>query len=244
MHDRITISQYEHDDDIITMVAKAFGAFQKAKDIDDNWLDNELGNILIYAFLEQVLEAPKLYNKIELLASGHSQTAVSGGGLHLYNAGSDSSPNYQLVFSKSNIHNDITATIDMAIADAKGIIKGIKNELYLIENPILATNFPETTANLLANILVPKKSKVNQAENAFGVFLGYTLNLPSVPNTAFRTALASKMQADISAHAQYITDKIIAEGLDNYSFYFYFLPFNDAEREKKTVMQNILRGGS
>lgn len=244
VHDRVTISQYEYDEDVTTMVAKAFGAFQKAKDIDDIWLDSELGNILVYAFLEEVLGAPKLYNKIELLASGHNQTALSGGGVHLFNAGSDSYPSFQLVFSKSNIHNDIKAAIDMAISDAKEIIKGIKKELFLIENSILATNFPETTANLLANILVPKKSKENQAQNAFGIFLGYSLILPGIPNNIFRTVLAAKMQADISAHAQYISEKIIAEGLDNYSFYFYFLPFNEAEREKKAVMQSILRGGS
>jgi hypothetical protein len=244
VHNRMAISQYECDDDIATMVAKAFGAFQKAKDIDEAWLDNELGNILIYAFLEEVLEAPKLYNKIELLASGHSQSALSGGGAHLFKAGSDSSPHFQLVFSKSNIHNDITAAIDMAITATKEVIEGMKKELLFIENSILATNFPEHTANLLANILVPKKAKGNQAQNAFGVFLGYSLNLPGVPNDTFRAVLATKMQTDISVHAKYISNKIAAEGLDNCSFYFYFLPFNNAEREKKTVMQNILRGGS
>lgn len=243
IHDRVTISGYESNEDIATMVAKAIGAFQKAKDIDESWLDNELGNILIYAFLEQVLEAPKIYTKIELLASGHEQTALSGGSVHLLNTGSDSAPAYQLVFGKSNINNDITAAIDMAIDAVKGVVSGINNELRLISNPILSTNFPDSTAKLLANILVPTKSKDKQVPNAFGIFLGYSLNLSGVPNDAFRAAVAAKMQADISCQSKYLADKITAEGLDGYSFYFYFLPFNNAEIEKKTVMKNILQGG-
>lgn len=244
VQDRVLIDKSKSVKEIVNLTGRAFGAFRKAEDIDTTWLDNELGNILIYAFLEQVLNAPKIYNKIELFSHGHEQTALSGGGVHLFNAGSIDTPNYQLVFGKSNINNDITAAIDMAISATKAVVGSIKKELFLIENPILFTNFPEITANLLANILVPKKSKDRQAQNAFGIFLGYSLQLSGANNDTFRTALAAKMQEDISSHAEYISHKIASEGLNGYPFYFYFLPFNNADAEKKTIMQNILSGGN
>lgn len=241
VQDRMTIDRFEIDRDIPTM-AKSFGTFKKVE--DDIWLDNELGNIIIYAFLEQILGAPKLYNKIELIASGHEQVAFSGGGVHLYNAGSDSSPDYQLVFGKANIDNDIKLAIDNAFDAINKVIHNTRNELLLIENSILSTRFPEIVAKRLANILKPQKSIGRQAQNAFGVFLGYSINLTGVSNANFRAALTAKMQSDIKDHAKYISDKIVKEGFENYSFYFYFLPFNDATIEKKSVLKNILQGGN
>lgn len=43
-------------------------------------------------------------------------------------------------------------------------------------------------------------------------------------------------------HAAYISQKIKDCGLENHAFYFYLLPLNDAETEKKTIMQHVLDG--
>jgi hypothetical protein len=51
------------------------------------------------------------------------------------------------------------------------------------------------------------------------------------------------MKLDIRSHVSYIADKIKAARMERYSFYFYFLPLNDADREKQSIMQSILRGG-
>lgn len=241
VQDRISIERYNVERDIST-VAKTLNALNNAS--CDSWLNNELGNIIIYTFLEEVLGAPKLYNKVELISTGHGEVAYSGGGVHLYNAGSKDDPNYQLVFAKANIDDDIKSAIDNAFEEIKNVINNTNKELHLIENVILSTQFPEHTAKSLANILRPKKANHAQADNAFGVFLGYSLQLNGVPNARFRELLTCKMQADIKSHTDYILDKIKEENLDNYSFYFYFLPFNNANIEKEAVLKNILQGGS
>ena len=49
------------------------------------------------------------------------------------------------------------------------------------------------------------------------------------------------MNIDIKAHAAYIVRKIKEENLSAHSFYFYILPFNDAD-EKLSIMNELLGG--
>ena len=52
-----------------------------------------------------------------------------------------------------------------------------------------------------------------------------------------------KMDLDIKAHVAYIKEKIKETNLGMHSFYFYILPFNDADDEKKNIMNVLLEGG-
>ena len=51
-----------------------------------------------------------------------------------------------------------------------------------------------------------------------------------------------KLEQDAQEHTAYISQKIKDCGLENHAFYFYLLPLNDAENEKKTIMQHVLDG--
>ena len=57
-----------------------------------------------------------------------------------------------------------------------------------------------------------------------------------------RQMIQEKMEQDAQAHAAYIAKKIKDNGLENHAFYFYLLPLNDAEAEKKSIMQHVLDG--
>ena len=50
------------------------------------------------------------------------------------------------------------------------------------------------------------------------------------------------MQEDIRRNIDYILKKINDNFLGQHSFYFYVLPFNDAEDEKKTIMEAVMKG--
>ena len=54
--------------------------------------------------------------------------------------------------------------------------------------------------------------------------------------------MQEKLEQDAQQHAAYISQKIKDCGLENHAFYFYLLPLNDAETEKKTIMQHVLDG--
>ena len=58
----------------------------------------------------------------------------------------------------------------------------------------------------------------------------------------YKEKVNRRLELDIKQHASYIANKIITKGLDGHSFYFYILPFNDAETDKKEIMEHIMKG--
>ena len=49
-----------------------------------------------------------------------------------------------------------------------------------------------------------------------------------------------KIKKDIERAVDTIKKKIDGLSLKGYSFYCYYLPFNDAEKDRKTIMDNII----
>ena len=80
-------------------------------------------------------------------------------------------------------------------------------------------------------------------DNAFGIFLGYTLDIDATmySNAQFRDAVMQKLKADIQNIAPYIERKVNSFGLTGYSFYFYILPFNNAKEDRANII-NKLKG--
>ncbi|HKK83019.1 MAG TPA: Hachiman antiphage defense system protein HamA, partial [Atribacterota bacterium] len=115
----------------------------------------------------------------------------------------------------------------------------------VVESTVFSQTYDPQTIDFLKDIIIPSKKKNAIVDKAFGVFLGYSLGLkPSNLSTAeFRTEFAKKMDTDIKAHVAYIVNKIKTENLGNHSFYFYILPFNDADNEKQSIMNTVLGGG-
>ena len=91
---------------------------------------------------------------------------------------------------------------------------------------------------------MPQQNKTNHLDMAFGVFLGYTikLNRQVTNNQEYRDAVKEQLQNDIQYIQSYIEMKIKENGLSGYSFYFYLLPFNDADSEKISIIQELLSG--
>ena len=95
----------------------------------------------------------------------------------------------------------------------------------------------------MKDILVPNPSKTNRYNTSYGVFLGYTLGLgKDYPVHEYEELAEQKMQADIKCYVPYILQKIQDCGLGMHSFYIYVLPFNDAEEEKKSIMEAVREG--
>jgi len=51
------------------------------------------------------------------------------------------------------------------------------------------------------------------------------------------------MVVDIQSQLDYIKQKISDANLLNCSFYFYLVPFNNADTEKHSIMNNLINGG-
>lgn len=206
---------------------------------------NDLGEIMLYVFLEQVLGAPKIMSKVEL-QTGAKQYNSKCDGIHLLSLEQTfGMPYYHMVFGTSSIVGDMKKAVDTAFDAIVEIEKQSTQERILAENTVFSKSFDKDTVQKIKDLLIPSKGQSVPYDTAYGVFLAYNLGLNPANYSAvdFRRALTQKMDTDIRNHAAYIASKINALGLGNHSFYFYILPLNDADAEKTQIMDRVMNGG-
>lgn len=221
---------------------KALRAMKKNGAADQKGTGNELGEILLYAFLEEILGAPKIFSKVELNAVS-TPFGKESDSVHLLQI--DDTPGmsvYQTVFGTSRIQGDIQDAIDNAFDAIMRIEQENGQGIQLLARNSLREFFDIETAARLTKTIIPQPNDSVINERAYGIFLGYTLGLnpENRSNAEFRQALDKKMEEDIRHHVTYIANKIKRLNLETKSFYIYFVPFNDAEVDKKQVMEDLM----
>lgn len=203
-----------------------------------------LGEMLLYVFMEQELNAPKIMSKIEIDDLG-GRTCSKSDGVHLLAINNNGQLFHQLVFGASDIFGNLSVSVDRAFDKIIEIENNSDVELKMVENTAHGNIYDVDTTNYMVNLLIPKKSNVPKPDMAYGVFLGYTLSLDYTvtDNNKYRIAAKEQMQKDIVALQPYIEQKIRDNGLSGYNFYLYIVPFNDAPTEKTSIISEMLRGG-
>ena len=92
---------------------QALRIMRKRGAADAKGTGNELGEIMIYAFLEEKLKAYKLLSKIEL-STDAAQYLSEADGIHFLCSDGTSGSYNQMVFGASNIVGEIKEAIDQA----------------------------------------------------------------------------------------------------------------------------------
>ena len=237
---RATIEQFKAEDDAEAIGLKAIELLRQANNPNDTGAGGELGEILLYLFLENKLNAPKLLSKVELKTSSN-QYVFGSDGVHLLQIDNTT---FQLVLGESKIKGKLSSAVDEAFESIKKVSKDPSNELRLIEKNILSESFDAATTEYIKSLIVPlKKEATLNVDNAFGIFLGYTLDIDAelYSNNQFREAVIQKLKNDIKYISLYIEQKINTSKLTGYSFYFYILPFNNAKEDRASII-NKLKG--
>ena len=186
----------------------------------------------MYTFLEQVLNAPKLFNSITL-SSSHSKSEA----VHMLNI---DGLNTKLIFGTSKILSDVNLAIISAFDKIKTIESVLSEERnILMDFRLLNSEFDTDTAEKIKSIVIPTKSTSTPVENAFSIFIGYTLEGvgKTLSNDEYLSKLQEKLILDIHNASELIKSKINELELYGYSFYIYFVPFNKAELDKLAIVE-------
>src|SRR6056297_1417131 len=163
---RAQMDQFRLDDDLEVVGAKAIGLVKDACNMDPAWMGEELGDIMLYVFLEQILDAPKLFSKIELTQFGNQHT-LNGGGVHLLPLGNiGPTPSYQMIFGKSNVIGDLQDAIDNAFDHITAIRDNTSKELRVVESTVFSQTYDAQTTDFLKNIIIPSKKKNTLVDKA------------------------------------------------------------------------------
>ena len=233
-------SNYEIAGDIESVSSYAIDAYRRKLRRDPE--TNHFNEIMLYSFLEGALGAPKLFSKMELQnRSGEYETLSSG--IHILFLRRGDVPFNQVVLGASDTEESLTSAIDRAFDQIAKIASGVGEDYELVESSVYDREFDNETNAALEGIIVPKKGVTfNKPEKAFGLFVGYSLETADKPrgNDEFIAFAQEKMEADIKAAIPYIEGKVAALGLENHSFYVYFLPLNEALKDKESIIRDAL----
>lgn len=242
VYSRAQIKQYMDDDELSALAYDAI-AYIKAMIASGKMLSgNELGELLLYIFLEQVLNAPKLMSKVEFDNHGGFFTSESAG-IHLL-AAHAAVPFNQVVLGTSMINGNLQAAIDSAFSNAQKLKTRKKDERRFVESNIFAASFPANVYDQLESIILPAEISGKKPDTAFGMFIGYTLNGVSHSGKStdeYQNDVFTQLKTDVLNQVPFIESKVTQYGLDGYSLYIYLLPFSDADEDKKDIMDKLLQ---
>lgn len=241
---RTALEDFHINDDDDSVISQALKVMRENGAADTKGTGNELGEMLVYTLLEEKLDAPKILSRVELStdAVNYSSECES---IHLLTLGeADGQATYEMVFGTSNIVGDIQDAIDNAFEAILRIEKRSAREIKMVEKTALSRFYKESEIDFIKKLIIPQQGGSGDYEIAYGVFLGYTLgiNPAGYTNEQYAAMVEKRLDLDIKSHAAYIAKKIVDLGLDGHSFYFYILPFDDAELNKKEIMENVMKG--
>lgn len=241
---RAMLEQFRKNDDLDAAIERAIQTMRENGSGDKKGVGNELGEMMIYAFLEGKLSAPKLMSRVEL-STDLSQYQSACESIHLFSDIDENGvPFNQMVFGASNIVGDIRDAVDNAFDAILRIKNHTSREIQMVEKTALDRSFDDEEIAFLKDTIIPTPNAQSRYNTAYGIFLGYSIGIKAEdhPEIEYEKLVTKKMTDDIQHHTQYIADKIKGNGLGMHSFYIYILPFMDAESNKSEIMDHVMKG--
>lgn len=245
VHSRLQVHNLIESEEYGTIAIKALRLMNQNGRPDEKGTGNELGELLLYIFLEQVLGAPRLMSKVEISRLSSVMTSKSDG-IHLLTY-EGSTPFNQLVFGASLIDNGLNEAIDSALNHIMKIKASKSSEYRLVESSSFYQVLDDKDKKIVKSIIIPQKANIDRPAMAFGMFIGYKLDSPigNYDDNEYRKLVVKQMEQDIATASDYMNTRLSALGLSKHSFYMYMLPFNNAVLDKKRIMEQLMSiGGS
>ena len=225
-----------------TIILEALSHLRKTTSDKDRGAGGELGEILLYLFLEQDLKAPKLFSKVELKTSAQDYVKGSDGIHFKFRTIGTGEKILQLVIGEAKIQNKLDDGISSALDSVDAYLKNNIQDRNLLDTHLMEQIVDKEEAALLREYIlsIPRKKK----ETIFGIFIGYTINYTGEKDTndEYDKKVIDENIKQVLGYQQNIIDEINNRHLSNYEFNFYLLPFHNAMRDRKVIMNNLTDG--
>jgi len=214
--------------------------------------DGELGELLLFCFLEGYLDAPKILTKLQLKTS--NQLYVNGSdGVHLKKL---SDNKYQLIFGESKTYAKLNYAFENAFKsiyefvneiNAKGKYKsGINFEKGLISSNLDLDIFDKDEQEIINVLLYPKEIEKYDfsLDDAFSIFVGYQINIENeqrkYSSEDFHIKIETKIVNEIETYKNNIYKLIEKYSLIGYTFYIFIIPFTNIDENRKKILKKVL----
>jgi len=223
------------------LILEALDHLRKINSEKDSGAGGELGEILLYLFLEQDLKAPKLFSKVELKTSTNDYIKGSDGIHFKFRETNDRKKILQLVIGEAKINNDIKDGINNAFKSINQYVTDNTQDIRLLDKHIMDQLIDDNEAKILIKYLLG--DDVEPYETVFGVFIGYSINYDENinDNDTYKTNIKNETLRIVSENKENIERKIKEYKISNHEFNFYFLPFHNAERDRKEIIDQLTK---
>lgn len=212
--------------------------------------DGELGELLLYCFLEAQLGAPKILSKLELKTAKNNYVNGSDG-VHFLKLPDG---NFQLIFGEAKMYKSITYAFDRALKsihefkfeiNGKGDSKsGINYEKALISDNLVKETFNEEERTFLESLIYPSNDNCFYVDDAFGIFIGFEITISEeekgMNNLDFRNMVKERIKESVNGCLANIKKQILNYALQGHDFYIYVVPFTDIDKNRKKILGDII----
>lgn len=219
---------------------KAFvEARNKLRDYVQN--DGELGEILLYSFLESHLQAPKLLSKLEIKTSANDYVKGSDG-VHLLSL---SDNEHKIVFGESKMRKQLLDGVSDAFRSIKKFADSkLAFETTLIDSQLIKTSVTQDEYLVLKKILLPTEGDDDMnTDYSFGAFVGYEVAVSNeekkLPNREYRELLYERVKQQALDSFENVLNAIDRHELHGYNFYIYIVPFTEIDETRKLLLKRI-----
>lgn len=226
----------------MTIILEALAHLRPVSSEADKGAGGELGEILLYLFLEQDLQAPKLFSKVELKTSAKDYVKGSDGIHFKFRINGEGKKILQLVIGEAKIKNDLKDGIKEAFESINRYLSENIQDRNLLDTHLMEQLVDKDEADLIKEYItsIPRKKK----ETVFGVFIGYSIEYKGTvaTNDEYDRRVIEENIKQVLAVKNHIIDAINNYHVSNYEFNFYFLPFHNASRDRKVIMKSLTSG--
>lgn len=226
---------------------KLFKEYRKVKDKQGEYTteetkDGELGELILYSFMETHLEAPKILTKMRLKTSTNDPVKRSDG-IHLLQC----EENYfELIYCESKLYKDLKSGLENALQSIYEFKTRNNNNIndefiFLLDN--IESEFKDDNYEFLKDVLIPSQGE-KDFDVSFGVFVGFEIEVPleikAMTPKEFKEKIKELIKQDVSEKVKVIKGLIPKLELDNHNIYIYLVPFTNLNQQKLKILQSIL----
>lgn len=194
-----------------------------------------LGDLLNYLFIENEEKAPKLMSKIEF-----NNYENDCDGIYLKKINN----RYQIVLGTSKIYPSIDDGMSHAVKRICTLVYQPFMPSVLVSDFNFISRFSREDIKTMKSIFIPMRPNEELEVKAFGIFIGYSMNLScdlnSLPTEKARAVINLQINKDLEHVIEQLNTAIDEEKIKQYSYYVYLLPFNDVKNTSRIIMEKVL----
>ncbi len=232
-----TIKKYIEEENYMELSLQARNKFR------DVYVNNgELGELILYTFLEGNLRAPKILSKMSLKTSNNM--FVNGAdGVHLLKI---SESNYHLIFGEAKMY---AVFLDGFKAACKSLKEFIGNsrmfELNLIDSQLENEILDQNDVELISKIIYPSKSQnIYTVVDSYSVFVGFQIDIPDeklyLSDEEYNLWIKDEIEVEIKKASAKMEDAIKKYSLIGKNFYLYVMPFIKIDETRKNILKEVV----